>query len=138
MKNSFIVVLFLTVISCRNHESIESLGEYDVPFEPDVKEKIYTYVRTPGFDTTRHHFRFSFNNDEQLLRESIYYNDMINFERYYRIRQNRKQLMEEYYYEYPSEAANELERVKGDIISYKEIDDGKKYRGVECLISFTN
>jgi hypothetical protein len=115
------------------------LGEFDVQYEPGISEKIYTYIRTPDDDIVAHHYTFFPAADgSMLLIKTTYFNELIDGEFHYKIEHGRKVLIEEYYYEYPGETANEFEKVKGDILVFRDVDEGRKYKSLEVKVSYTN
>ncbi len=130
-------LMVILLAACEKHEAVESLGEFEVPFQPDG-QRTYTYLRQPGNDTLVHTYLFS-SSAERSYTQRIDANGDIHYERYYRYQGNYKELVKEYYYEpqvegyFPS-----YQKLAGDIKDYRPIDLGKKYKGLKANIWFTD
>jgi hypothetical protein len=133
---SHVFILFL--FSCANNESVATLGNYDIPFSDTTTQLIYTYVSTPYYDTLSIRSVFEADGNGTTLVQYNTLNGMPDAERHYSIAGGRKKLLREYEHEYPGETASEEERVPGEIRTFREIHDGRKYPTLEVEITFTN
>jgi hypothetical protein len=135
---SIIIVLSLGLIACNTRESIHSLGEYDVPVDSVGTEKKYTYVRLPDSTLIVTHYRYTTTNGKYFFKKLIYVNEELSSESYWSINGDKKSLVEEYSYEAPDETSEKPERIKAEIIKFDEIENEKKYAGLDLELSYTN
>lgn len=140
MRLLAVIVVVLMMLSChsRNSTSVSLLGEYDMPLQRAITEKIYTYRTDPGSDTVVYHFKFSWHGDTCFMKEQFFTAFTMANEREYRITGSRKTLLKEYRYESDGPINNKNERVEGKIASFKEIDEGLRFSSLKCVIVFTN
>ena len=134
----YCLFLIPVILSCSQPGPIETLGEYDVGPEAGLHFKKYTYVYLPSGDTVVTTFTFVFNQLDTTVTEMSYVNYETTWERRYRLHKNQKELLEEYDFQKPGDYASNYEKVKGDVIEFREIDRGKQFKDLQVEISFTN
>jgi hypothetical protein len=129
----YFLLLSIIIISCESLEPIETLGEYEIPFEAN-KQRVYTYLTQPTADTVVHVYQFS-DYAEKSYFQKIYIAGDIQFERFYKYKGNHKELIKEYYYDWNSDNTwfNKLE---GEIKDNQQIDVGSKYKGQRLKMYF--
>ena len=137
------IIIFLPaiILSCSSGdtvEAIERIAEYDIPIGSTSGEVVYTYMINPEFSTVTHRYKFTEDTEGAVVNQKIYYNNELTFERRYRKSNNMSELLKEYYHEYPGSTTNIHERLEGDIRSYKNIEDGKRFKGLKSKISYLN
>lgn len=136
------VLAFLLVIafcvSCNSVESIETLGEYDIPISPSLKELRYAFVVSPESDTIVHHYFLNYDSNIYTISQFNYLNGEPSFERHYQIISGRKKLLKEFYYEYPGETNDTVQKIEGEIINFKSTNNERKYEDLKVDLSFTN
>lgn len=131
-----VILLSFLLNGCKDVEHVQSLGEFDIPLEPGVAQRIYTYVRQPGGDTIVHNYIFTDSVRNRYWRITKE-NSVTTGESLYEFQNNRKKLITEYTHQ-PLNSHTIHEKVKGEILQYEEQDIGHRFTGIKTIIRFTN
>lgn len=138
MNKRFLIVLIIYLFAaCDSVEEVQSIEEFDVPFESNVVEGVYTYVRQPGGDTIVHKYvyaDFVRNRYWQIIKV----NSETTTQRIYELKSNTKKLIAEYQHQSTDNLLEGKEKIKGDILQYEQFDVGHRFKGLKTKITFTN
>jgi len=137
-RRTIITLLLLVILlnGCGDVvEEVQTLGEYDVPFDPQVAQRIYTYVRQPGDERGGDTLVYKFIYDDvgsNRYRQIITENSLLRGEREYEINEGHKKLIAEYIYEDPTE------KIACEILQYEGFDVGHRLSGLKYKGRYTN
>lgn len=133
-----LLAIFLVIVltECKKVEGVQTLGEFDIPIEPGVVKRAYTYVRQPGGDTIVHIYMFTDKVRNRYWRITKIQGET-TMESIYEINDNRKKLIAEYQHQ-PLNEYTIPEKVKGEILQYEEIDINHRFPGLKTKIRYTN
>jgi hypothetical protein len=123
--------VFIFITSCSSDvEPVQRLFDYEYPLDSLDQGKIFVYKRSPpGEFYFVEQKRLKQDGTEYILQETYDTKERVSSEKYL-ITETGKELVESYLYFYSDSLSKNFKKKRGEIVSYKNKLDGKKFPGI--------
>lgn len=127
-KSLVFAIVLLLAASCKSHEPVDILTDYEVALMSDTPLRYY-YHRMPENDTTWTDYRTIYENEEKFVIEEHFANGLPSSRSKYKVKDQTQEVVEKIHYHLRDSLTGDMEAVRADIIRHLQNEPENDYSG---------